>query len=537
MVRLSALIVLAVASAGWLPAPDIESSRKGVDVEHYRFEITVTDESDEIMGTAYVSVRFTEDNITSFFLDLVGVGGDGKGMTVVSVTSDGQPVTFAHERRRLTLSGLSANKGDQQTFIVVYRGEPADGLVISENQYGSRTFFGDNWPNRARNWLPTVDHPADKALVDWIVTAPDHYQVIGNGRLAERSSTGDGNTMTHWQSTAAIPTKIMVIGIARFAVQLVANVDGIPLHTWVYPEDRSKGFRDFAVAEPMLRYFIDNIGEYPYAKLANVQSTTRYGGMENASAIFYDERAVTGNRTNEDVVAHEVAHQWFGNSATEGDWHHIWLSEGFANYFANLYYEHAYGRASMNARLREEREIVLRYFKERPDSPVIDLSITDLDRLLNTNVYEKGGWVLHMLRGEIGTENFWVGIRSYYAKFRNGNATTDDFQFEMEQASGRDLTQFFRQWIYETGHPEIEVEWQVRDDGMVHVQVQQKQEESFVFLLDIGVTLATGESRVERVSVTDRDQSFEITVNGSAVGLTLDPNVELLYSGQITRSE
>ena len=153
---------------------------------------------------------------------------------------------------------------------------PADGLTIGTNRHGDRTFFADNWPNRAHHWLPVVDHPSDKALVSFAVTAPAHYQVVATGAFVEAVDLDGGRRRTEWRSRAPVATKVMAIGVARFARRREATVDGVPVETWVYPQDREAGLRAFAPAARVVGTFERRLGEYPYAKLANVQTTTRW---------------------------------------------------------------------------------------------------------------------------------------------------------------------------------------------------------------------------------------------------------------------
>src|SRR5690606_37201773 len=216
------------------------------------------------------------------------------GMAGGSAASDLQ---FTHKGDELTITlpgDGGATSGNRYAIEVAYSGEPADGLILSKNKHGGRTLFGDNWPNRARHWLPTVDHPSDKATVEFIVEAPDHYQVVSTGARVEESDIEGDRRRTHTRSEVPIATKVMVIGVARFAVDHVREVNGIPGSSWVYPQDRDAGFSDDARAAAILDYFDSHIGPYPYLKLANVQSKTRYGGMENAGNIFYSEGSVTG---------------------------------------------------------------------------------------------------------------------------------------------------------------------------------------------------------------------------------------------------
>jgi aminopeptidase N len=544
-------------------APDPYHPDPRVDIQRYTFRLGLSDENDVIEGDATVHLLVTADSVSMVTLNLVAGNAEGVGMTVSHVSGgptngamgdreveDGEgaaagDLEFTHQGDELKISlpgDVVATSGNRYGINIAYSGTPADGLIISQNKHGDRTFFGDNWPNRARHWLPTVDHPSDKATVEFIVEAPDHYQVVATGALVEESDVEGDRRLTHTRSEVPIATKVMVIGVARFAVDNVREVNGIPVSSWVYPQDREAGFSDYARAALILDYFASHIGPYPYLKLANVQSKTRYGGMENAGNIFYSEGSVTGTGSNEGLLAHEIAHQWFGDSVTEDDWHHIWLSEGFATYFTQLYFEHTYGRDRMNAGLRTQRTAIAVYHDRNPDSPVVDTTITDLNDLLSTNSYQKGGWVLHMLRREVGDEAFWAGIRSYYREHRDDNALTSDLRRAMEASSGESLGWFFDQWVHRPGQPEIRVTWSVGDGTTIDVTVEQLQEDApFRFALDVGFAVSPG-ANVEKhtLDVTSKRQTFQVELSGAladaaSIVAVLDPDVWLLMSGSIGR--
>jgi aminopeptidase N len=295
-----------------------------IDVQHYKYEIELNDKSDGITGKALITVTFLEEASQVQF-DLASIEED-KGMFAFQVKEGGQLLTSSHRQNvvYITLKTM-AKKDDKRTFEISYMGVPKDGLIISKNKYGDRTFFADNWPNRARHWVPCKDDPSDKSTVEFIVTAPSHYRVVSNGLLVEEKQVSNDLKRTHWKEDVPVPTKVMVIGAARFAVARVDSNYRIPVTAWVYPQDSAKGFFDYALADDILQFFEAYIGPYPYKKLANVQSTTMFGGMENANAIFYDEKSVTGTRKSEALVAHEIIHQWFGNTATEKHFSHLWL--------------------------------------------------------------------------------------------------------------------------------------------------------------------------------------------------------------------
>lgn len=537
--------VLALLLVLWSPTTtgaqaQADAPRPRIDVLHYRFALALSDETDRIEGQAEVTLRFLEEVSDGFSLDLTGPDATaGTGMEVLSIFAGDRPTEFEQENGELIiLPGPEIRAGDEATYRIEYRGVPGDGLIIGVNKHGDRTFFGDNWPNRARAWLPTHDHPSDKATVEWVITAPAHYDVVGTGSLIERLKLDGGLARTHWVSRVPVSTKVMVVGAARFAIRETGRVGDTPIQAWVYPQDSLAGFRDFARAGDAVHFFEDRIGPFPYAKLANVQSKTRYGGMENASNIFYAERAVRGDGRNEALIVHEVAHQWFGDSVTEEDWPHIWLSEGFATYFTHLFNEDRYGPERLKEGMRRDRRAVVRFFRERPGLVLVPAGTNDPNELLNDNSYQKGSWVLHMLRRTLGDQKFWRGIRTYFSEYRDGTADTGDFQRVMEEVAGEDLGWFFEQWAFRAGHPILDVTWEYDfSRGTLELEVRQVQRNGarYRFPLDIGFSLP-GESDqiVKTVDVREGVQRFSIPLRTRPLDVILDPACWLLFEGEVS---
>jgi aminopeptidase N len=506
------------------------NAQSKIDVLHYRFHIELNDNNDTIYGQAEIKLRFLEAT-SSVDLDLVQSVNNSKGM--VFINASGYRMHGYTSRNSGTLSLMlsqPAAKNDTATYTINYKGIPADGLIISKNKYGRRTFFADNWPDRGHNWLPCNDHPADKAPVEFIVTAPQHYQVVANGVQVEETNLPGNKKLTHWKEDVPVSTKVMVIGVADFAVQQSGMINNcIPVSSWVYPEDRNKGFHDYAQAAEILPWYIRQVGPYAYKKLANVQSKTTFGGLENANTIFYSENSVSGTRKSEGLIAHEIAHQWFGNMATEKTFAHLWLSEGFATYMTILYMENKYGIDTAKKMLREDRDQVIS-FARTSNRPVVDSAETDYMALLNANSYQKGGWILHMLRRELGDSVFWSSIRNYYAKYAGGIAGTDDLRAVFEKTSGKDLKQFFKQWLYTPGIPKLNITWSQLGEN-IEITVEQLQDIPYQFSLDIKIV--AGETKIRRLDMSDKKQSFLVTVKQKATNIALDPEVSLLFSGAI----
>ena len=454
---------------------DTYQRQPGVDVQHYVFGVTLSDESDEIVGETTVTVRFVKDGLTEFWLELASAA-DGKGMTVSEVTAAGAAVKYTHQADRLTLAIDAPSKaGELRAYTVKYRGIAANGLKIVKNKFGERCFFSVNWPDMAHQWLPTIDHPSDKATSEFVVTAPAKYQVVANGLPVETIDLGDGRRLTHWKQSAPIATWLNNIGVAQFAVHHYGTGAGVPLETWLFHQDRDPGRITFE--EPTreaIEFYNDAIGPYPYEKLADVEAAGMGGGMEHASEIFFGQGSVSG-RPNLSLVAHEIAHQWFGDSVTEKDWNDVWLSEGFATYFQEL-------------------------------------------------------------TVGIGTDTFWAGIRAYYRRYRDGNASTDDFRRVMEEVSARDLGWFFAQWLYRAGSPAVEGGWKY-DVATKKIEVELTQTQAGdAFRLPLEVGVKDPQLRIAKIEMTGKRQTFEIAAGQEPASVELDPNTWMLMDSKFARN-
>ena len=499
-----------------------------LDVQHYFLAIELNDSNNIIKAEATITIKFTQ-NVNEVKLDLVKKRKDGKGMIVTQITKNKMLIDFSQDDEHLTIND-AAKQDVENIYTINYQGEPADGLIISKNKFGHRTFFGDNWPNRAHNWFPCNDHVSDKASVEFIITAPEHYQVVANGIPTEETNLPNHLKLTHWKEDVPLPPKIMVIGVADFAVNYVGNVDCIPVYSWLYPEDKDSGFVHYAIAKTILAWFIQHVGPYAYEKLANVQSKTIFGGMENAGAIFYFEQSANYDAI-EELMAHEIAHQWFGDAASESDWPHVWLSEGFATYMAHLYHETKYGVTSFNNDMGTDRDSVIS-FSKRTAKPVVDTTESNnLLALLNTNSYQKGGWVLHMLRRKLGDSLFWKGIQTYYATYNGGNASTSDLQKIFEDVSHLNLQTFFTQWLYTPGQPKLNIQWKYNAaKKSVTITVEQVQQHLFEFPLQI--TVVDGDSsNLITINIKDKVTTKEVPVKDKPEKIIADPNVNLLFEG------
>ncbi len=464
---------------------------------------------------------------------------DFTGLAVREVTVDGRAAQARYRdgilRIALEPGGVS---GDPTHIEVVYEGTPDDGLILRENVHGRPSAFVDNWPNRARFWFPSVDHPHDKATASLTIHAPASWVVVANGRQLGEPVPGPDETRTwRWRTDVAVSAYNLVFGAAEMTVVPIGLAacgrapaslrdDGcVEVSAWLFAEDIAQASRSFGRAADMVDFYTELIGPYPFEKLAHVQSATRFGGMENASAIFYSERRLASSSTMEGVVAHETAHQWFGNAVTARDWTELWLSEGFATYFGHLYFERRDGIDDFRRRLEESRR---NYLESAVTGSPIVARYDDLFEQLNPNNYLKGGWVLHMLRGVMGDETFFVGIRDYYASHAGTAVTSGDFATNMAGAAGDDLGWFFAQWLHEPGYPVLEVEhgWDAAV-GEIAVTVRQVQDPSwptFRLPLELEIVDGGGEARRHQIELTERGHTFRFAASGPAGSVRVDPD-------------
>ena len=518
---------------------------KNIDVKHYVFNLSLSDADNEITGTTLVTISFKEAGMKNFRLDFINktTARQNKGMVVDAVTSSNLAVNYTHQNDELIIN-LPAPSTLNQTliFTIQYHGIPFDGLRIGATKLGDRSFFNENWPNRGRHWLPIVDHPHDKATSEFIVKAPSHYKVVSNGLLMEESELGNSTRLTHWKQSVPVSSWLFVLGVADFAVKYVDEFRGKSIQTWVYAKNREAGFYDFdEPTKKVLEFYSNYVGPYAYEKLANIQTPSVNGGMETSSAIFYGEDLVTGKRDDRtrNVVIHEIAHQWFGNAITETTWDDAWLSEGFATFFTLLFIENEYGKEEYNKGIIKARKTVYDLSVKLPAFSIVSERTAEKEQVTSGLTYQKGAWVLHMLRNLMGEKNFKKGIQNYYAKYFNANTSTDGFRIEMEKVSGKDLKLFFKQWLYQPINPTINASWTYNAIAKkLTVQLHQAQGDKFLYSLPVEIGYYKKGAitpTILTMNLKDKDQVFSFPLATAPEKLELDPRNVLLNDGKMEK--
>jgi len=479
-----------------------DTARPLHDAQHYDVTLVLGDSGRHVLGQVETTWRLRSTEPIQIELD--------SALRVIRVLVNGRENT----RLFRTMYGRGGNDiviphdgkpGDSLATRIRYHGEVARGLAFRGTKAKGLAIFGDNWPDRAHGWLALQDYPSDKASVAFHVQVPAAYQVLANGTLQKIDTLPYGHLVWNYQMDRPIPPYTMVIAVGKFAVtrlpDAACSVQCVPQTLWTFSEDSA-----FAVTGPFRRvakiveFYSRLVGPFPYSNLAHVEAVTPYGGMENATAIFYNDSLYRARTLPEETVAHEIAHQWFGDAVTEDDWHHLWLSEGFATYLAAMWAEQDGGAAALGKVMRSEAES---YFTSAEvERPILDAGVRNLDSLLNANNYQKGAWVLHQLRSMIGDSAFVAGLRRYYQRYRDGTALSEDFAKVMSEVSGRDLEWYFRQALTQPGYPVLDVRT-ARADGKLVIEMRQTQKPEWGTYRLPGLELAI-DGKLVRVDVEGR---------------------------------
>lgn len=518
------------------------------DVGHVSLDIVLDFDARTIAGTARHHLSAIIDNLRE-------IQFDAAEMTVGSVRVANQPVAFEHEGGKLTVRfSRPLGSGEEAEVAIDYSARPRRGLYFVGPDDAHPDKPVEAWTQGededSRYWFPCYDYPNDRVTSEVIATVPEKFTAVSNGGLLATTSDPARRTRTfHWRHDVPHSVYLVSLAVGEF-VEIRESAGQTPVLYYVRPGREDDARRAFGNTPRMIQFFERRIGvPYPYAKYSQVAVTDFiFGGMENTSATtqtadtLHDERAHL-DFSSDPLVAHELAHQWWGDLLTCRDWAHAWLNEGFATYFEALWCEEDKGADEFAWNLRQDREGYLAEASHRYRRPIVCNRYRVPIELFDRHLYEKGSLVLHMLRRELGDALFFKALNLYCTRNRGQNVITQDLQHAFEQATGRNLDWFFDQWVYKEGHPEIEVSHSFDDkQKLLGVTVKQTHKVSdgssraFRFSVTIVLMDADGRETRHRVEVNQREQTFHFVCAATPKAVSFDPSRDVLTTVKHKRS-
>jgi aminopeptidase N len=526
-------------------APD-----RSFDTRHIRLAIELDLGRRAARATCWITVRAFRDGARELALDAVGFRGVG----VFGAT--GRRLRHHYDGRRLTVTlARPLGAGDSATVRIDYRlVRPKLGLhfLAPDRAYPRRPrqAWTQGHDEYARYWFPCHDAPHQKATIEILATVPDGFAAVGNGRLLARRRSGRRSVTWHWRLGTPTAPYLVSLAVGRFA-EVRDRWRGVPITYYCERGREADMRRAFGKTPRAMAFFSRAIGlRYPYEKYAQVAvAEFVYGGMENTSATTQTDTVLHDARAHLEVepmatglMAHELAHQWFGDWLTCRDWSQAWLSESFATYFDALFVEHDRGRDDFALEMWQNARLYLEEDSERYRRPIVTNLWRNPSDLFDRHLYEKGACVLHMLRYVLGDADFWRAIRRYARKHRGGSVETADLIVAIEEATGRNVRRFFEQWIFGAGHPEYRVTywWDARR-GQAHLVVRQTQKTGddvplFAMPLEVELAWGRGATRRRRVRemVDGKEHRFAYRLPGEPEMVRIDPDHWLLARWDVT---
>ena len=500
-----------------------------IDVTYYKLDLNVSYSPQQISGSVQIDVKSNINNLNNFFLDLQNT------LTVDSILANGSQLEFTHTQNKIQITLPQVyNQGEAFSVTVFYHGIPGNsgfGSFEFSTHSGNPVIWTLSEPYGASDWFPCKDTPADKVdSSDVIVTADEFYLTTSNGTLVSDVNNGDGTRTIHWKNHHPIAHYLISLAMTNYEeYQNTFEYDGysMPVRHFNYPENLTQSRRNkLDKTVDMLQFFSDTYGIYPYID-------EKYGHAEFGWGGGMEHQTLTSlGAYVETIIAHELAHQWFGDKVTCADWHNIWLNEGFATYSEALWLEHQYGTSAYNSEISDDM-----FYAKYAEGSIYVQNINSVDEIFDYfRSYAKGAVVLHMLRRILGDENFFETLRTYLNKpgLAYNVATTEDFQAVAEEVSGMDLDYFFSEWIYGENYPTYSVQFKrmVDPNGGYIAEItisQERNSNPIYFTMPIQLKINTAKSdTLITVFNNQRSQVFSIHFDEEPLSLDFDPNNSIL---------
>ena len=510
------------------------------DIEHYRIALTLDEETQSFDGETAISFSSSVDGFNTLTLDT-------ESFKVSSVTDDkGKTLDFTQGGGALVISlDRALTRNEAATLVIAYRATSIGtdknvGLDFrGKTETNPQLINSLNWPDGARYWFPSFDHPGDWATHETIVTVKDAYRVVANGSLVSNIVDPSSELRTvHWSQTRPQPTYLYSFAAGPYNVLSDKHGD-LPLHYWVYPGDEAVARQAFARTPELIAFFEDLYGtNFPWVKYDQIIVPGIDGGAESTSATLLGRRVIQYEREGDKgasdwLLAHEIAHQWWGNLIGYRDWTHAWLSESFATHGEYLFILDDLGADEGALYFLEYKNSYLEEAQDEFIRPVVTHMWDKPNDMFDQHSYEKGGIVLNMFQNLVGADTFKEILNSFLVTHAYSNVTTDDFFETVRQVTGKDYSWFFDQWIRSPGHPALDVSytWDKRRE-LLTMKIEQTQDTSagvpvFRLPIKVGITTRAGK-QVESVWLTKKTHTFKFKVGEQPLMVRFDEGDVLL---------
>lgn len=495
------------------------------DVQSYSLKFSFNIPEKYIYGTTQVNALSLTDSLDLIYLNFT------TALKVNSIKFKDESIGFRREGEYLVVNTKDKiAKSENFSLLINYEGIPktAGGAFVFKTIDKEDVIYTLSEPDNSPIWWPCKDVMSDKFTFDISMTVPGEMTAVSNGTLSSVTDEMNGDKTFKWESGYPISTYLVSMAIAKYDqwTEVYTSLDGqtkMNVDYYTYPSYTEKAKFDWKNTVPMMEFFSKTFGEYPFLREKYGMAMFGWisGAMEHQTISSMGYTLVTGNGRFEDVVAHELVHQWFGDAITPKTWKDIWLNEGFATYGEALWVEHKKGN---DAYINFMRDNDYGFFQGTVYDPE--------GFIFSSTVYNKGAWVLHMLRGVVGDSVFFKIVKTYYEKYEYRNADTQDFKKVCEDVSGTDLTYFFNQWIFDgTDRPVYKYSWKTdgfmddEKDGfyMLRLNLRQTQEDHEIYKMPVKVFVKTDKGSEEFTFFNDqKTQQFEQPVSGKPLEVIID---------------